>query len=91
LPFCDLQIKALRNPYPHLWKSTLTASKAPKTLAERIKWRRLELHLFQNQLAELLRVDRVSVQNWERGIHKPNAQAIPKLIDFLGYDPPRKP
>jgi DNA-binding XRE family transcriptional regulator len=38
-------------------------------------------------LAKLLGVDRVSIQNWERGIYEPNAQAVPKVIDFLGYDP----
>jgi DNA-binding transcriptional regulator YiaG len=63
------------------------APKAPKTLGEHIKQRRLELHLFQAQLAKLLGVDRISVQNWERGIYEPNAQAISKVIDFLGYDP----
>ena len=63
------------------------APKAAKTLGEHVKRRRLERHLFQAQLAKLLGVDRVSVQNWERGIYEPNAQAIPKVIDFLGYDP----
>jgi DNA-binding transcriptional regulator YiaG len=87
LPFCHLQIKALRSPYPRLWKCTQTASKAPKTLGEHVKKRRLELHLLQSQLARLLRVDRASVQNWERSIHEPNAEVIPNVIDFLGYDP----
>jgi len=41
----------------------------------------------QAQLAELLGVDRVSVQNWERGIYEPIPRTIPKIIEFLGYDP----
>jgi len=56
-------------------------------LGEHLKKRRLELHLHQSQLARLLGVDRVSVQNWERGIHEPNAKVTPKVIGFLGYDP----
>ena len=90
LPFCHLQITAFRNAYPRLWKCTQIGPKAPKTLGEHLKRRRLELHLFQTQLAKLLGVDRVSVQNWERGIYEPNVQAIAKVIDFLGYDPRRE-
>jgi transcriptional regulator with XRE-family HTH domain len=35
----------------------------------------------------MLGVDRISVQNWERGIYQPNAALIPKIVQFLGYDP----
>jgi hypothetical protein len=45
LPFCHLQIKALRCSHPRLWNCTQRAPKAPKTLGEHIKRRRLELHI----------------------------------------------
>jgi len=87
LPFCHLQIKALRSPYPRLWKCTQTASQEPKTLGEHMKKCRLERHLIQTQLAKLLGVDRVSVQNWESGIYEPHQGTVLKIIEFLGYDP----
>ncbi len=77
----------MRCPYPHLWKSTQTAPKEPKTLGEHIRKRRIECHLLQTQLAEFLGVDRISVQNWERGIYEPSPRVIEKVIRFLGYDP----
>jgi DNA-binding XRE family transcriptional regulator len=87
LPFCHLQIKALRCPYPRLWKCTQAASIEPKTLGEHIKKRRLEIHLIQSQLAKRLGVHRVSVQNWERNIYQPTTELMPQIIEFLGYDP----
>jgi DNA-binding transcriptional regulator YiaG len=87
LPFCHLQIKALRSPYPHLWKCTQTVPKEPKTLGEHVRKRRLERHLLQYQLAKLLGVDRISVQNWERRVYEPSPRVIEKVIRFLGYDP----
>ena len=39
----------------------------PKTLGERLKKRRLELHLFQKDVAKLIGTDTATIQNWERG------------------------
>jgi len=49
--------------------------------------RRLEKHLLQAEVAAILGVDRISVQNWERGVHEPNGKVIAKLTAFLGYNP----
>lgn len=35
----------------------------------------------------ILGVDKTSVFNWEAGIATPNLRALPKVIEFLGYDP----
>jgi len=59
----------------------------PNTIGEHVRKRRLERHLLQSQLAEILGVNRISVQNWERDVYEPSAASIPKIIDFLGYDP----
>jgi transcriptional regulator with XRE-family HTH domain len=74
-------------PYPHLWKCIQTTCREPKTLGEHVRKQRLERHLLQSQLANLLGVDRISVQNWERGIYRPSPRVVEKVIEFLGYDP----
>jgi DNA-binding transcriptional regulator YiaG len=45
------------------------------------------MHLFQTDLAKLLSVDRVTIQNWERGIGEPGVHQIPRIIKLLGFDP----
>ena len=32
-------------------------------------------------------MDRATVQGWERGLASPGIKVIPRVIDFLGYDP----
>jgi len=87
LPFCHLHIKVLRCPYPTRWKCTQEAPAQPRTIGEHLKKVRIERHLFQQALAKLLKVDRGTIQNWERGITTPAIQFIPRIIGFLGYDP----
>jgi DNA-binding XRE family transcriptional regulator len=48
---------------------------------------RQQLHLFQSQLAKRFGVHRTSIQNWERNIYAPAAGLMPKIIEFLGYEP----
>jgi DNA-binding XRE family transcriptional regulator len=74
-------------------KITLTATKPtkipqnPKTLGEHIKKRRLELGLFQAQVAEILGVTESTVTNWEKHRSEPMLWLIPKVIEYLGYEP----
>ncbi len=58
----------------------------PRTIGERIKKRRLELDLEQEQVAAEVGVTRLSVSNWERGIYRPSKRAMIPIIAFLGYD-----
>ncbi len=60
---------------------------SPNTLGEHLRNCRIKRHLFQHQLAKLLQVDRGSIQNWERGVGEPGIQVIPRILDFLRYDP----
>jgi DNA-binding XRE family transcriptional regulator len=39
--------------------------------------------MFQKDLAKVLGVDRISVQNWERNIYKPHADILPKVLGWL--------
>ncbi len=45
----------------------------------------------QEQVAESIGVHFCSVQNWERGITEPAIIHLPKIIEFLGYDPVPEP
>src|SRR5438445_5121024 len=91
LPFCHLEIKALRSPYPNRWDCTRTAPLNPETLGEHLKCRRLGLHLMQAELADRLGVHVESLKNWERGATCPTVRHVPKILEFLGYNPEQKP
>ena len=78
MPFCSI---------------TLTAQKPTKlptilnTVGDHIKKRRLELGLYQAQVAGLLGVDESTVTNWEKNRTSPTLRSMPTIIEFLGYDP----
>jgi len=57
------------------------------TIGDHIKRRRLELGLFQRQVAERLGVDECTVTNWEKHRTEPQLYLIPRIIEFLGYYP----
>jgi transcriptional regulator with XRE-family HTH domain len=82
LPFCSLTLKAQK------------PTKLPTILnsvGDHIKKRRLQLGLHQAQVAEILDVDESTITNWEKNRTSPALRAIPKIIEFLGYDPmPRR-
>jgi transcriptional regulator with XRE-family HTH domain len=66
----------------------------PKTLVaigDHIRKRRLDLGLFQRQVAARIGVDEASVWNWEKGGMKPEIRYLPGVISFLGYNPLQEP
>jgi transcriptional regulator with XRE-family HTH domain len=91
LPFCNLQIKALRSPHPDRWKCTQIIPMQPETIGDHLKRRRLQLHLMQAEIAKQLGVHVESVKNWERGAGTPKIRQIPKIVAFLGYEPEPEP
>ncbi len=58
-----------------------------KILGDRIRKRRLELGLFQRQVAEAIGVDADTIWRWERNATGPPVRYIPRIIRFLGYNP----
>jgi transcriptional regulator with XRE-family HTH domain len=66
-------------------------SHQPQTIGEHVKKRRLELHLLQKEVARRIGVLFESVKNWERGVSKPTTRILPRLIEFLGYNPQPDP
>ncbi|MEX1138902.1 MAG: helix-turn-helix transcriptional regulator [Bacteroidota bacterium] len=71
------------------------SNKFPKslvTIGNHLRARRLELKLLQKDVARLIAVDETTVYNWERGYTKPPLRHMPKILEFLGYDPsPNEP
>jgi transcriptional regulator with XRE-family HTH domain len=57
------------------------------TLGDHIKNRRLALGRFQRQVAEEIGVDETTVFNWERNNARPQIHYLPRILEFLGYNP----
>ena len=52
-----------------------------------IKQKRLELGITQATLAKRLNVRPENVANWEHSRMLPDIRHLPKIIEFLGYNP----
>jgi DNA-binding transcriptional regulator YiaG len=57
------------------------------TIGDHLRKRRLDLGLFQLQVAQQLGVDVATVHNWEVKAAEPGLRHLPKIIQFLGYNP----
>ncbi len=61
-------------------------------MGDHIRARRLELKLLQKDVAQLVGVDETTVYNWERGYTRTPFRYMPRILEFLGYDPsPNEP
>ena len=78
LPWVPARLKALK---PKDWTDK------PVTLGDHIKKIRKERGLFQRDVAKALRVDSMSVVNWEKNRTKIGVRFVPAIIEWLGYDP----
>jgi len=58
-----------------------------RTIGATIKQKRLKLGLSQMYLAQQLNVGVETVANWEHSRSIPDICRLPRIIDFLGYDP----
>src|SRR5205807_7499294 len=54
---------------------------------DHVRQRRLDLGLFQKQVAEQIGVDKTTVYNWECHKSSPQVHDMPGIIRFLGYNP----
>ena len=80
LPFCHVSLTASRPPRPAYPKEL-------RTLGDHLRKKRLDLGLFQKDVAQQLGVDTASVTNWEKGHTSPRLPLIPRVTEFLGYVP----
>jgi DNA-binding XRE family transcriptional regulator len=56
-----------------------------KTWGDHLLKRRLELKLFQREVAQILGVNETSVYDWEKHRTEPMVHLIPRITQFLGY------
>ena len=80
LPFCKVTLKAQK-------PASVAYPKTLKTLGDHMRKKRLDLKLFQKELAQKIGVDENSLCNWEKNRASPSLYFIPKIIQFLGYVP----
>jgi transcriptional regulator with XRE-family HTH domain len=59
----------------------------PKTIGEHLKRRRLELGVYQKDVAKQIGVTLFSIMNWETGLSRPMTRHLPAIFKFLGYNP----
>ncbi len=80
LPFCHFTLKS-QKPLPEAYPRELT------TLGDHLRKKRLDLKLFQKDVAKIIGCDECSIWNWENNYNIPVLKFIPKIINFLGYVP----
>ncbi|MDM1048337.1 recombinase family protein [Sphingobacterium hotanense] len=56
----------------------------PSTLGEHIRKRRMELQLFQKDVAAIFNVSEDCITYWENNISEPQIQYYPPIFGFLG-------
>jgi DNA-binding transcriptional regulator YiaG len=59
----------------------------PQTIGEHLKRRRMDLGLFQAQVARQLKVSEDCLCYWENGRNEPRLYQYPVIFAFLGYYP----
>ncbi|WP_199141627.1 recombinase family protein [Pedobacter sp. ASV12] len=60
---------------------------APVSIGEHIRKRRMELQLFQKDVAKICGVTEDCIANWEKNRSTPQIIFYPKIIEFLAYSP----
>ena len=58
-----------------------------KTISGHIRQRRLELGTGQKGGSHAIGVTEDTISSWERGVHEPALEHMPKVTEFLGYVP----
>lgn len=59
----------------------------PKTIGEHLRKRRMDLGLYQAEVARRFKVSEDSITYWENGRNEPQVRYYPQVIGFLGYYP----
>ncbi len=80
MPFCHILLTA-RKPPPPSYPREL------RSLGDHLGKRRLDLGMFQKEVAGRLQVDEATICNWETNRTSPQLRFIPRIIAFFGYCP----
>ena len=59
----------------------------PNSLGEHLKKKRLQIGLFQKDVADLIGVCEATILHWEKSTTEPPIAFLPPILEFLGYDP----
>jgi transcriptional regulator with XRE-family HTH domain len=81
LPFCYFSLSAKRPPNSAYPEKLVT-------LGDHLRKRRLDLGLYQKDVAVTIGVDSTTVYNWENNRTTPPRRFIPRIINLLGYGLP---
>ena len=84
MPFCHFEAKVAK-PKPERYPKELN------TLGDHIRARRIDLGLFQSQVAEQIGVREQTITNWEDNASQPPLEYHLAITRFIGYDPTDKP
>ncbi|MEX0812319.1 MAG: helix-turn-helix transcriptional regulator [Chitinophagales bacterium] len=79
-PILKKTLKALK-PKPVAYPTKIT------TIGDHIRKKRLDLGLYQKDVAQIIGVTTDTITFWEKGRSKPTIKQMPKIITFLGYNP----
>lgn len=82
MPFTRVSLKSLI-PKPYDFE--------PITVGDHIRKKRLQLGLFQREVAQQIGVDPWTALNWEKNRTEPPVTSFPEIFKFLGYGPFPKP
>ena len=76
-------------PFSHLVKTIerQQVKQNPKTIGEHLRVKRLQGHLTQKEVAQLIGVSEDCITFWEKGRSIPQVQYYPAIIQFLDYFP----
>ena len=58
-----------------------------QTIGDHLRKKRLDLKLYQKDVAKVIGVDTLTVCNWENNLTTPRLYLLPKIYNFLGYNP----
>lgn len=73
--------------FVRLAPSPSVTPKRLNTLGDHLRARRINLGLFQSQVAAIIGVVTSSIFHWESNATQPEVHYVPAIIRFLGYNP----
>jgi DNA-binding XRE family transcriptional regulator len=80
LHFYDVTLSA-KKPLSEAYPKTL------KTIGDHLRTKRLDLKLYQKDVAKAIVVDTLTVCNWENNLTTPRLYLLPKICHFLAHNP----
>jgi DNA-binding transcriptional regulator YiaG len=84
-PFCQITLKAAK-PLKDMYSKSFYRQQL-KNIGAELSRKRLELKISQTELAKNVNKHAGTVANWEHSRSIPDICRLPRIIEFLGYDP----